>query len=310
MPTNQAFALDRAGTTFFRDITFLAAGPASEHSRSASRWMVAKKKFAIRADEIKPLAKNRGGCFATDMITVEGGKVGYMYREEPRNDQDSGWVFTEGQESQAYMDDADNHGIYDVNTIANYDPDIIPLLDAPAGTAFERQGPSGRFVQVAGEPWEPGTKQPVPAKKWPPPGFPIVEGDHPLTATWSIHLPERFACRVEVGQVVLWRPGLTIWLTAWNNDHGESQAKRLGVIKNSASPKRFADHESEAKNLTRYSYRLRDENEDGPVESLYGIVISNDGHLQMAIYFDNPTDEVEARQIVESVTERKRTAPA
>jgi hypothetical protein len=117
------------------------------------------KKFALRADQIKPLAKNRGGCFATDLITVDGRKVGYMYREEPRNDQESGWVFTAGQESQAYMDDAGNHGIYDVNTIANYDPDVIPLLDAPIGTAFERQGPSGRFAQIAGEPWEPTTKR-------------------------------------------------------------------------------------------------------------------------------------------------------
>jgi hypothetical protein len=271
---------------------------------------MAKKQFALRADQIKPLAKNRGGCFATDMITVEGRKVGYMYREEPRNDQDSGWVFTAGQESQGYMDDADNHGIYDVNTIANYDPDIIPFIAAPAGTAFEREGPSGGFTQVAGEPWEPSTTQSVPEKKWPPPDFPIVEGDHPLTTSWSMHLPERFARRVEDGQLVLWRPGLTIWLTAWNNDHGESQGKRLAGLKKSISPDRFAEQESQAKNLTRYTYRLRDENEDGPVESLYGFVISDDGHLQMAIYFDDPKDEAEARQLVESVREPKRTGPA
>lgn len=268
--------------------------------------MMADKKFALGADQIRALARNRGACFATDMITVEGRKVGYMYREEPRNRQDSGWVFTAGHETEAYMDDAANHGIYDVNTIANYDPDIIPLLGAPAGTAFERQGPSGRFAQVGGEPWEPGTKQSVPTKKWPPPGFPVVEGDHPLTTTWSIHLPKRFARRVEDGQLVLWRPGLTIWLTAWNNDYGESQANRLAALKKAASPERFADQETEARSLTRYSYRLRDENEDGPVESLYGFVISDDGHLQIAIYFDNPTDEAEARHLVESVVERKR----
>ncbi|HET6878954.1 MAG TPA: DUF2185 domain-containing protein [Pirellulales bacterium] len=265
-----------------------------------------EKKFALRADQIKALVKNRGGCFATDMITVEGRKVGYMYRQEPRDGQDSGWVFMAGQESQAYMDDAANHGIYDVNTIANYDPDVIPFLDAPAGTAFERQGPSGRFAQVEGEPWKPGTKQPIPAKKWPPPGFPIVEGDLPLTANWSIFLPERFARRVEDGALVLWRPGLTIWLRAWNNDHGESRFKRLAAIKKAASPERFAEHESEAKNLTRYSYRLLDESENGPVESLYGFVIGDDGQLELAIYFDNPTDEAEARQLVESVVEQKR----
>jgi len=36
------------------------------------------------------------------------------------------------------MDDVKNHNIYDVNTIANYDPQIIPLLDAPVGSAYIR----------------------------------------------------------------------------------------------------------------------------------------------------------------------------
>ena len=271
---------------------------------------MAKKTFAFSADQIKPLAENRGGCLATDMITVEGKKVGYMYREEPRNDQDSGWIFMAGQESQAYMDDAANHGLYDVNTIANYDSDIIPFLDAPAGTEFERQDPSGPILQVGGEPWQPGMSQTASAKKWPPPGFPIIEGDHALTAEWSIHLPERFARRVEEGSLVLWRPGLTIWLTVWDNDHGKSQGERLEAIKKAASPSRFEEHEDKANNLTRYSYRLRDENEDGPVESLYGVIISEEDQLEMAIYFDDAADAAAARQLVASVVEQSRTGPA
>ncbi len=109
---------------------------------------MAKKQFALRADQIEPLVEGRGGCFATDMITVEGRKVGFMYREEPDNDIDSGWRFMAGGESQQYMDNPDNLGIYDVNTIANYDPDIIPFLDAPVGSAFERHRLSGQFVEV------------------------------------------------------------------------------------------------------------------------------------------------------------------
>ncbi len=115
---------------------------------------MAKKQFALRADQIKPLAEGRGGCFATDMITVEGRKVGYMYREKPDNDTDSGWRFMAGNESEDYMNNPDNHSIYDVNTIANYDPDIIPLLDKPAGSAFERDAGSGKFVPVEFEPPE------------------------------------------------------------------------------------------------------------------------------------------------------------
>ena len=37
--------------------------------------------------------------------------------------------------------------MYDVNTVAHFDPDIIPLLDAPRGSAFARD-PSGAFVSV------------------------------------------------------------------------------------------------------------------------------------------------------------------
>ena len=54
---------------------------------------------------------------------------------------------------------------------------------------------------------------------------------------------------------MLWRSGLTIWLSAWTNDHGESQAKRLAWIKESAAKNRFAEHEAQANKLTRYSYR-------------------------------------------------------
>ena len=61
-----------------------------------------------------------------------------MYREAPRDAYDSGWHFFSGEETQDYADDARNFALYDVNTIANYDPSIIPLLDSPVGSAFGR----------------------------------------------------------------------------------------------------------------------------------------------------------------------------
>ena len=96
----------------------------------------------------------------------------------------------------------------------------------------------------------------MPKKKWPPPEFPIVEGDHLLTETWAIHLPDKFARRIEDGDLVLWRPGLTLWVTPWGNDRSESQSKRLKAIKKHASPDRFSESESKTDRLTRYVYRL------------------------------------------------------
>ena len=82
------------------------------------------------------------------MITRDGRKVAFMYREAANRDLDSGWRFMSGYESDEYMDDPNNHAVYDVNTIANYDPDIIPFLDAPAGSTFERENGTGQFVEV------------------------------------------------------------------------------------------------------------------------------------------------------------------
>ena len=109
--------------------------------------MIAKR-FKLGAEQIRPLAEGYGACFATDMITVDGRRVAFMYREAPDNDVDSGWRFMSGCESDAYMNDSKNHGLYDVNTIANYDPDIIPFLNAPEGSAFERRNGSGPFEAV------------------------------------------------------------------------------------------------------------------------------------------------------------------
>lgn len=106
------------------------------------------KTFALRAEDIRPLAPGRGGCVATDMITVLGRPVGYMVREPTTRPGDSGWSFSSGEESREYMDEADNHGVYEVNTIANVSPDIVPLLDAPPGSAFIRHPSTGTFVPV------------------------------------------------------------------------------------------------------------------------------------------------------------------
>ena len=108
------------------------------------------KIYKLSADEIKNLAVGYGTCIATDMITVQGHKVGFMYREESSFDQDSGWRFTAGIESQEYMDNPDNHAFYDINTVANYDSDITEYLESTVDSSFERND-SGCLVAVRGE---------------------------------------------------------------------------------------------------------------------------------------------------------------
>ncbi|MGB7983943.1 MAG: DUF2185 domain-containing protein [Terracidiphilus sp.] len=105
-----------------------------------------EKLFKLRSDQFHPLAEGRGSCIATDRITVDGLRVGYMYREAPYDAIDSGWHFFSGDESRGYCDNSKNLEIYNVNTIANYGPEIIPFLDKAIGTSWIRNK-SGKFIE-------------------------------------------------------------------------------------------------------------------------------------------------------------------
>lgn len=111
-----------------------------------------KKNFYLSAADMRDfaLAITPEGCLATDRIMVDGCKVGYCYRQTPDDGcetWDSGWRFMAGDEDDDYMNKADNSGIYALNTLCNYDADIVPLLDAPYGAAFVRDD-AGVFQPV------------------------------------------------------------------------------------------------------------------------------------------------------------------
>jgi len=109
-----------------------------------------EKKFKLKEEELKKLVDKFAGCIVTDKITVEGLKVGFMYREQPDEDieKDSGWRFFSGTETQDYVDDYDNSQIYSLNTIANYDPAIVPYLNYRIGTELERVEGSDKFQKL------------------------------------------------------------------------------------------------------------------------------------------------------------------
>lgn len=82
---------------------------------------------------------NGEGCIASDKITKEGFKVGYMYREQPsKGKPDSGWRFMAGNEDDEYMNNPNNFHVFAINTICNYDKDIISYLKSKIGSAYIR----------------------------------------------------------------------------------------------------------------------------------------------------------------------------
>ena len=105
-----------------------------------------EKQFLLKKENIKQLIKLGFSCVASDRITVDGKKIGYMYRENPTSEFDTGWRFFAGDEDEQYTDNPNNFEIYELNTICNYDQDIIPYLMKPVGTKLERNDDS--YVEV------------------------------------------------------------------------------------------------------------------------------------------------------------------
>jgi hypothetical protein len=89
-------------------------------------------------------------CFVTNRVLIDGQRVGYLYREEPDEERDSGWRLTANDESEEYMSNADNLAYVSLGAVLSKDDSFRDLLDSPVGSAFVRDEEAGRFVADAG----------------------------------------------------------------------------------------------------------------------------------------------------------------
>ena len=135
------------------------------------------------------------------------------------------------------------------------------------------------------------------------PDFPVVEGHYQMTKDWSVALPAQFNRRLEDGNLVIWKPGFTLWTTVWNNDKAESKAERLEWIQGDSPPEAFDSIVESADGIVRYAYRLKEQSEDDCQAAFYCFAIGQDGHVQMAIYFDSADDLEDAKAIWRSLRE-------
>lgn len=77
--------------------------------------------------------------YVSKKITEEGWKVGYMERNEPYNEEDSGWSFFAGNEDDEYTSDYRNIQLISVGNVWQHlDSDIFKYIDMPIGTKLIR----------------------------------------------------------------------------------------------------------------------------------------------------------------------------
>lgn len=86
-------------------------------------------------------------CFVTKKVLYDGAKVGYLYKEEPDYDDDSGWRFLAGDETDEYMDSGDNSAYVSVGAVLREDDSFVHLLDREEGVAFLREE-NGEFIEL------------------------------------------------------------------------------------------------------------------------------------------------------------------
>lgn len=233
-----------------------------------------KKKFKKTADEILRMIPDIGVAFATDKITVEGNKVDYMVREASNRDGDSGWIFYGGGETQEYLDDPNNTSVFNLNTICNYDPEIIPFLTFPPGTEVERNS-EGEL-----EPLTKGIEKPSVVFL-----YPVDAGKIVVSSAWEFRISSRMLRRIDESSLVIWKPGFTIWLNAYTPNNNDI-AERVDCILQIKSAEAYGLEQEASADFTKLKYYLV-ENTDGKKQTsanLFGFTKENEIH--MSVYYD------------------------
>lgn len=90
-------------------------------------------------------------CFVTNRILIDGARVGYLYREAPDDERDSGWRFTANDESDEYMEDSKNLAFVSIGAVLSRDDSFIHLLDSPEGSSFAFDVRTQSFIELDGD---------------------------------------------------------------------------------------------------------------------------------------------------------------
>ena len=86
-------------------------------------------------------------CFVKNNILDEGEAIGYLYREEPDAEDDSGWRFTTGSETDEYMNNSENSSYVSLGAVLREDDSVVHLLEHTSGIAFAKDQ-NGNFVKL------------------------------------------------------------------------------------------------------------------------------------------------------------------
>jgi hypothetical protein len=128
----------------------------STKAANATKSVKPKAAKAAAAAKLAKAAKTaktakRTAQFALCSSVVVGPKrkaVLFAYRQEPDNDQDSGWRFLRGDESEAFLADASHCLVCPLDLVFTMDASLEALVSGPVGSAWKRAAEKDAWTQV------------------------------------------------------------------------------------------------------------------------------------------------------------------
>ena len=83
---------------------------------------------------MKKYVENAGSCIVTKSILNGETKFRWLFREEPLNNIDTGWMAFGDSDNDDYVNDPKNLTVVDLNTLINIEPTILNVYEMPVGT--------------------------------------------------------------------------------------------------------------------------------------------------------------------------------
>ncbi len=234
-----------------------------------------------------------GGLMVSKLITELGKKPMFMFRGKREVPEDSGWRIFSGFESDEYVNNPENIGIYHTSHIIEIEPTIKNLLLKGIGSVFERKNEKSEWYKVDDYELEDNF---------------IVE--HFLTDKWVIKINNLFERKKEENDDLLYTTGdKSVRIAIWNFEQSKKEfyQEQLKSIENrdtSKSPT-LANYEFSDSDILRIGYKIKENNASKAYHVIYGFSIIEKEVIQIALYFDYLEDESWAIETWKNITNYK-----
>jgi len=220
-----------------------------------------------------------GGLMVSKLITESGKKPKFMFREKRSRDADSGWRIFSGLESDEYVNNPENIGIYHASHIIELDPTIKELLLKGVGSVYERIDEESDWYVVHDYELEDDF---------------IVK--HFLTKDWIIKINNLFErIKEENGDLLYTTGDKSVRIAIWNFEQSKEEIYKDHVksIENrdESKFKTLEKYEFSDNKIMRIGYKIKERDKNNVYEVIYGFSIIDMEIIQLALYFDNKEDE-------------------